>query len=403
MKKCVWTTFIFALIVMGTSCGAAVSGGGGGNGAPVTYTNFRDIPGVTPEEIEAINALAAKYRNKGFSYGTFPSTESFTRPDGTIGGYSALFCDWISQLFGIKFTPETHDWNELYDGVSDGRIDFTGDLSATPERREKFFMSRAFVQRAIVAFREDGSLSFNDIVKTRPLRFGFLEGANTAELILDSSPYDITPIYRDSLDGVAALIPTGEVDAFLAEEHGEANMPEGWHIEKIFPIVYSPSSFSTGRKELAPVVSVLDKYLAQAGMEYLLTLYNKGHEEYYKNALYAKFTEAEKAYLKTRGENGKPITLIAESDNYPSSFYNAKEKEWQGISMDVLDKICELTGLRYEVASGTDSVWVDNLAALERGDAAMVTELRRSDEREGRFLWTDAPYTDDYFALLSLI
>jgi ABC-type amino acid transport substrate-binding protein len=319
--------------------------------------------------------LIVKYRDKGFSYGTFPSTESFRKPDGTAGGYSALFCEWMSRLFGIEFIPQTYDWNELYEGVSDGRIDFTGDLSATPERRETFFMSRAFVQRAIVAFREDGSPRFEDIMKTRPLRFGFLAGANTAELILASSPYNITPVYRDSLGGVAALVATGEADAFLAEEHGEANMPEGWHIETVFPVVYSPSSFSTGRKELAPVVSVLDKYLARAGMEYLLTLYNKGHEEYYKNALYTKFTKAEKAYLKTHGENGRPVKVIAESDNYPSSFYNAREKAWQGISIDVLDKICELTGLRYEVTSGTDSVWVDNLASLERGDAVMVTEL----------------------------
>jgi signal transduction histidine kinase len=180
-------------------------------------------------------------------------------------------------------------------------------------------------------------------------------------------------------------------------------MLEGWHIEKIFPIVYSPSSFSTGQEELVPIVSVLDKYLEQGGMEYLLTLYNKGHADYYKSALYAKFTEDEKAYLQTRVETGTPVRLIAESDNYPSSFYNAKEKQWQGISIDVLDKICDLTGLRYEVVSDTDSIWAEDLAGLERGDAAMITELLQSDERKGRFLWADAPYSDDYFALLSLM
>ncbi|MDR1514204.1 MAG: transporter substrate-binding domain-containing protein [Synergistaceae bacterium] len=397
IKKRIWIIFILALTIMGASCADAA------NKAPVTYTNFRDIPGVTEEEIEAIDVLSVKYRDKGFSYGTFPSTESFTKPDGTIGGYSALFCDWMSQLFGIKFTPRTYDWNVLYDGVLHGRIDFTGELSATPERRERFFMSKAFVQRAIVAFRQNGSLSFEEIMKTRPLEFVFLAGSNTAALILDSSPYNITPIYENSLDSGAALIGTGKADAFLAEEHGEANMPEGWHVEKLFPVVYSPSSFSTGRKELVPIVSVLDKYLTQAGMEYLLTLYNKGREDYYKSALYAKFTEAEKAYLRTRGENGAPVKLIAEPDNYPSSFYNTKEKQWQGIGIDVLDKICDLTGLRYEVTSGVDSVWSDNIASLERGDAAMTTELLRSGEQEGRFLWADAPYADDYFALLSLI
>jgi signal transduction histidine kinase/ActR/RegA family two-component response regulator len=401
IKKYVWVTLILSLIAVGASCDLAVPGGG--SEAPETYTDFRDIPGVTAEEVQAIDALIVKYRDKGFSYGTFSSTESFANADGTIGGYSALFCDWMSQLFGVRFTPETYEWDVLYNGVVDGEIDFTGELTATPERRETFFMSRAFVERAIVAFREDGSLSFEEITKTRPLKFGFLAGSNTAELILEASPYDIIPVYGDSLEGTAGLVMTGDADAFLAEEHGEANMLEGWHIEKIFPIVYSPSSFSTGQEELVPIVSVLDKYLARGGMEYLLTLYNEGHADYYKSALYAKFTEDEKAYLQTRVEAGTPVRLIAESDNYPSSFYNAKEKQWQGISIDVLDKICDLTGLRYEVVSNTDSVWAEDLAGLERGDAAMITELLQSDERKGRFLWADEPYADDYFALLSLM
>ncbi|MDR1589126.1 MAG: transporter substrate-binding domain-containing protein [Oscillospiraceae bacterium] len=396
MKKRAWAAvIIFALTVAGAACRAENPEAG--------YTDFRDIPGVTAEEIDAVDALIAKYRDRGFSYGTFSSTESFAKPDGTIGGYSALFCDWMSQLFGIAFTPETYDWDVLYDGVAEGRIDFTGELSASPERRETFIMSKPFVERAVVAFRQDGSPSFDEIMKTRPLRFVFLAGSNTAELILASSPYDISPIYGDTLDGGAALVASGEADAFLAEEHGEANLPEGWHIEKLLPMVYSPSSFSTGREELEPIVSVLDKYLNQAGMEYLLTLYNEGHEDYYSSVIYAKFTEAEKEYMREFGSAGAPIKLIAESDNYPSSFYNAKERQWQGISIDVLDKICELTGLRYEVISDEDSVWSDNLAALERGDAPMLTELLQSDEREGRFLWTDEPYAEDYYALLSLI
>ncbi|MDR0649257.1 MAG: transporter substrate-binding domain-containing protein [Synergistaceae bacterium] len=401
MKRCVWAALILALAVSGASSGAASPING--NEAPVTYTDFHDIPGVTAEELRAIDALIAKYKDRGFSYGTFPSTESFRKPDGTIGGYSALFCDWMSQLFGIKFTPETYEWDELYNGVADGQIDFTGELTASPERRKTFFMSRAFVERAIVAFRRKDSLSFEEILQTRPLRFGFLAGSNTAELILASSPYNITPVYGDSLESTAALIESGEADAFMAEEHGETNMLDWWHIEKVFPIVYSPSSFSTGQEELAPIVSVLDKYLALGGMEYLLTLYNKGHEDYYRSALYAKFTEQERAYLQALAETGTPVRLIAESDNYPSSFYNTREQQWQGIGIDVLDKICDLTGLRYEIISYANPERSSNLASLERGDAAMITELLQSDERKGRFLRADEPYADDYFALLSLI
>ncbi|MDR1571124.1 MAG: transporter substrate-binding domain-containing protein [Clostridiales Family XIII bacterium] len=392
---------VFALAAIWAPCAVSASADGGGDAK--TYTDFRDIPGVTDDEIQAVEALIAGRQGRGFSYGTFSSTESFKTPEGSIGGYSALFCEWMSRLFGVAFTPETYDWDVLYNGVAEGRIDFTGELTATPERRETFFMSKPFVERAIVAFRQDGSPGFDDILKTRPLRFAFLAGSNTAALILASSPYEIEPAYVETLDGGAGLVMSGDADAFLAEEHGEANMPEGWHIEKILPSVYSPSSFSTGQAELAPIVSVLDKYLAAAGMEYLLTLYNKGHEAYYGSVLYAKFTEQERAYLRVFSESGTAIRLIAESDNYPSSFYNAREKQWQGISIDVLDRICDLTGLRYEVVSGENSVWAENLASLERGDADMLTELLQSDEREGRFLWADEPYAEDYYALLSLI
>jgi hypothetical protein len=150
-------------------------------------------------------------------------------------------------------------------------------------------------------------------------------------------------------------------------------------------------------------VSVLDKYLAQGGMEYLLELYNEGHADYYRSALYNKFTEEEKAYLQSLAASGAPVRLIAESDNYPSSFYNVRERQWQGIGIDTLEKICGLTGLRYEVVNAVDSTLSDNLSALERGEAAMITELLLSDGRKDKFLWADAPYADDYFALLSHI
>ncbi|MDR0435019.1 MAG: response regulator, partial [Gracilibacteraceae bacterium] len=166
---------------------------------------------------------------------------------------------------------------------------------------------------------------------------------------------------------------------------------------------YSPSTFSTGRDELAPIVSVLDKYLDRAGMEFLLTLYNQGHEDYYKHALYSEFTDQEKAYLQTLVTSKTPVKLIADPHNYPSSFYNPKEKEWQGISIDVLNRICDLTGLRYEIVSVMNSARADALAGQERGEAVIFTEISRIGATDGGFLRADEPYADDYFALLSLM
>jgi hypothetical protein len=55
------------------------------------FASFHDIPGITTEEIAAIEDLRQKYES--FSYGMTLSTESFIKEDNDIGGYSALFCE----------------------------------------------------------------------------------------------------------------------------------------------------------------------------------------------------------------------------------------------------------------------------------------------------------------------
>jgi len=67
------------------------------------FTSFQDIPGVTEDEIRAIEALREK--KPSFIYGMMPCTEAFIGETGEIGGFTALFCKWLSQLFEIPFKP----------------------------------------------------------------------------------------------------------------------------------------------------------------------------------------------------------------------------------------------------------------------------------------------------------
>jgi hypothetical protein len=63
-------------------------------GAAAWVVSFRDIPGVTRDEISAIEALKKKYGS--FVFGTNPSTGAFTGKDGGIEGYTLLFCGWLT-------------------------------------------------------------------------------------------------------------------------------------------------------------------------------------------------------------------------------------------------------------------------------------------------------------------
>jgi signal transduction histidine kinase len=364
------------------------------------YYDFRDIPGVTEAEIAEIEALQAAYPT--LEYGMLNTTETFHYEDGTYGGYSKLFCEWMTSLFGITFTPHIYDWNTLITGFEAGTIDFTGELTTTPERLQKYYMTDAFTERAIKAFRVKGSESFIEIAKTRPLRFAYLNGTTTEDLVLSSLQYEIEGSFVDTEQEAMEALYAGEIDAFLGEEHSGAAFDMGIVGEDVFPVIYSPVSFATANEALAPIVRVFNKYLKNGAFYHLVELYNEGAQEYEVYKLHTLLTPEEKAFIQEKREKEAPIYLLAETDTYPSSFYNKQEKEWQGIALDVLEEISLLTGLEFRIVNAADADWPILFAMLESGEGEMITELIFSSERENRFLWTDAPYSVDHYALLSL-
>ena len=371
-----------------------------GDPLPV-FHDFRDIPGVTAQEISAIESLQKQYPS--LTYGMLSTTETFVRDNGGIGGYSALFCAWMSDLFGIEFVPRIYDWDTLITGFEKGDIDFTGELTSTPERLEKYIMTGTFTERAIKAFRTRGSERLPDIAKHRKPRYAFLYGTTTIDAIVNSSEFPIAPVLVDTEEEAIAMLREGSVDAFMAEEHGEAIFPDDIAGENIFPVVYSPISFSTTRPELEPIVRVFDKYLKNGAFFQLMDLYSQGHEEYLSHKLYSWLTEDEKAYLAKHDADGLPVPIAAEYDAYPASFYNKQEGQWQGIAIDVLARVSALSGLNFSIVNQREENWAALLKRLEDGDVALITELIYSRDRWGRFLWAREPYAVDYYALLSRI
>jgi len=209
------------------------------------YTAFRSIPGVTAKEIAAIEQLQAAKRS--FVFGVTPSTEFFTGEDGTSGGYSVLLCDWLTTLFGMPFTPTEYVWDELLTGLKSHAVDFIGEMTATKERRNSYFMTDAIAQRAIKRIRIQGGAPLSEIEKQRPLRYAFLEGAITRDLIWpfleQSSEYVFVGNYADAY----RLLKDGKIDAFLDASPAEAAFDEHSDVVTVdaYPLLHSPVSLTT--------------------------------------------------------------------------------------------------------------------------------------------------------------
>jgi signal transduction histidine kinase len=363
------------------------------------FLSVADIPGVTVEEMTALEGL--RKQNTNFTYGMLLTAETFYGADGEIQGFSRLFCAWLSELLQIPFEPQVYEWDALVRGLDNDTIDFTGEMTATPERKETYLMTDAIAERSIKYMRIRGSRALNEIAQERPLRYAFLEGTTTVDTVTPLVEFDFETILIPDYGTAYQLLANNDIDAFFAEGVAEAAFDSYGDVvaNEFFPLVYGPVSLTTHNQRLAVIVSIVQKALDAGAMRYLTDMYNEGYQGYLKHRLSLLLTNEERAYL----ERATTVPFLAEHDNYPISFYNSRNDAWEGIAFDVMTEIEALTGLRFTQANGLEAEWPALLDNLERGDGAFVTELIKSHDREGRFLWPATVISTDNYALLSKV
>ena len=365
------------------------------------YTSYREIPGVTEEEIAVIEGFRESGRT--FTFGMTPSIEAFIMEDGNIGGFSALFCDWLANLLGVRIEPVVLKWEYLLDGLHSGVIDFTGDLTATDERRAMYKMTEPIALRTVKIIYVENAVSSGASVADRPLLYGFLEGSVTVDKVAPTLEDNIEIVLLSNIEEVRMALVGGTVDAVIVESSTVAAFDDlpGVNVQDYFPLRFSPVSLTAKDPALSAVISVVDKALLAGGARGLVRLYEQGYAAYTQFRFRESLDDDEKAWLQEQVANGTPILYVAEYDTYPVCFYNSQENEWQGIALDILQEVSRMTGLRFERANQDPEAWPDLIDMLERGDAAIATLLIPSTERLGRFLWPGVPYQIDAFALLS--
>ena len=368
------------------------------------FTSYREIPGITAEEIDAVEKI--KEKRDSFVYAVNYSTEAFLDENNNIGGYTALFCDWLSGLFGIPFKPEIIGWDDLIAGLASFTIDFTGELTATDERRKTYFMTDAIAERSIKIMRIAGSEPLSILEKTRPLVYAFLEGTINHGLVSQYLQGGFKTIFVSGHETAYSALKNGTADAFFEDGPSEAAFDIYGDViaEDFFPLIYSPVSLSTQNPQLEPIVSILQKALDSVDVYHHLTrLYNQGYREYLRQRLAMQLTPEEKEYIRLHSTQENAVKVAVEYDNYPVSFFNSHDQEWQGIVLDILGEIEKYTGISFKVENSANTEWSELLYMLENGQVSMITELLQVPERMGRFLWTDEPYQHDFYALLSAI
>jgi len=160
-----------------------------------------------------------------FIYGMPLSTEAFTGENGEIRGYTAMLCEWLTNLFGIPFQPRLYEWLDLMAGLETKEISFTGELTATAERLEVYYMTSDIASRPLKQYRLADSKPLPEIARERPIRCGFIVGRtaiiNTVISTMESGTFEVIQLNDASL--VYDALKSGRIDAFYYSSTVEAN------------------------------------------------------------------------------------------------------------------------------------------------------------------------------------
>ncbi len=379
-------------------CASSVAANG-----PSAHAYYTDIPGVTPEEAQAIERLK-RSRPQGLTYVMIQSDSSFIDMNGEIGGVTRIFCEELSRLFGIAVTPRLAEWDTLISGLNNYNFDMSGELTATPQRREKYRMSSPMMERVFTVFRNKDREALDLINSKETLRYGFLKDSVISDRVRDTSAVPFVAVFVDNIQEATEAIHSGAIDAFISEGRMDSLFERysGIIYQEYYPLLYTTVSLATANPDIFPIIDVFQKYLDTGGRRRVSEMHTEGEVEYLRHKFLRQLSAEEKKYLAERLATGKPIPLAAEHDNYPVSFYNRQERRWQGIAHDILAEITRATGLEFKIDNPPDMPWLSLRETLENGGAAMVTELMPTRNRRGRFLWPQAPYMTDCYALLSL-
>jgi PAS domain S-box-containing protein len=392
-----------ALLVLAALAGCGLVGGKTGGTEAVSqgvvnpFPSFRDVPGITLGEIAAIEKLQKE--RTSFIFGANETTDTFLMENGEAGGFTTMFCEYLSEFFGIPFQHGVYSWNDLLEKTTDGTIDFMAGLTANEERRRTFFMTEPVAERQLKMMRLRGSPSLERIAQGRLPRYALIRTSVITNMVVAATkPGTFEPVYVADINEAYQEMLAGNADVcFGGSVTIDYNPAPDVYTEDFFPLLFTPVSLTTANPDLAPIISVMDKALKNGASHYINHLNNLGFEAYKIERFRSQLTREERVYLR----NTSTVPLVARYFNYPVAFFNSYEHEWEGIIFDVLAEVEKFTGLKFEVTNDEHTEYIDLVEMLYNGRAHIFADLPNFGSQAGRFLWGQNTFLSNQFALLS--
>ena len=407
-------TILALLWILGGDCGAdpaEIAAEGYIAGISSYLEDFRKIPGVTPEEIAAIEAIQAE--GHALHFATFRSGEAIVNRRGRKGGFLINFATALSNMLGIEITHEYVGRRVMTERLQSGYVDLSCEVPYTEADRQSLIMTTPIFERRIKAYalKERPVDAASEEARTYgagaahgdPFRYGFLEGTGVASLVLADTTRVVEAVNAANYREAVEMLQDGRIDVFFDEAPADQYFGVFPEIKSsnYFPPINTPLSLATGRQELGAIISVVQKFLDAGGRDWLFELFSNSAEEnrriYFEDSL-DRDQEILLARLRARLT---PVRVAAGSFDYPATFWNDRDNAFEGIAHDALAEITKVTGVDFMVVNPPKAPDEGLEELLLSGAADMMVNFNYFGQDADNFPLSAIPHNYDRYALIT--
>ena len=295
--------------------------------------------------------------------------------------YQGISADYLSLVRDkLRVPVEVLGFSKREDAVAallSGKIDVLTSANGYERGFQGLLFSANYmVDRSVIVGRDNNRVHDRNWAGKK---IGFLDGyadVHSAHAIYPDSEIILTPNLNSAMEALAE----GDIDAFVGNElivrAFKAFRPNmGLYILEDSALPDLGFSFAT-RRDDSLLLSLIDRALNRIDASTQRVISSRWAAGLSGSiaAPYIKLSPAEKEWIKKN-----PLVTLA-TQQYPLYAFKNGDGNWEGLSVDLLERISRMTGLQFVHKESFSTV--QTLGMLKAGEAQMNTTLSKNEERK---------------------
>ncbi|MGM0768551.1 MAG: transporter substrate-binding domain-containing diguanylate cyclase [Pseudomonadota bacterium] len=326
------------------------------------------------------------------SIGIVSDNQPYSSMDGReAAGFSIDVLKEVERQSDLTFTFRAGSWPEIYTAFLNGELDAIDGISYSEERAQEVLFTPPYHVRQtyLMHDRERPVGEINSLAQLAPFKVGVVADIYYRNLLADNA---INLSTYDSLPSLVRALAFGWVDVIIGPEltlNYYANLAGFRFLEVAGPAPLGPLAQEDFRIGVLKSNEALFQQLRQ-GLQALPEARISELLERWQEFGGARIAEPESftlsAFDQLYVQQLGPVRVGVMRDYAPFSFNDAGRL--QGLTVDILDRVADLTGLQVIPVSGQ---WTELFELFEQGDIDILANMSINEERREFTRFTE-PY-----------